>query len=125
LKPGLYILVSNPHSVCLTRSPDWRRELLKTAKFATDGELNEATIPWLKSRRAKDSSLDAALMGYIHIRGRKLIVKVNSAQRAKAFGQLISDIPAATARHRRTRKHPTEKRVLFPSDAPNRHITRH
>ena len=44
----------------------------------------------------------------VYIRGRKLVIEVNSAQRAKAFGRLISDIPDAAARYRRTRKHPTD-----------------
>ena len=102
-----------------------RRELLETAKFGADGELNEATVPWLKSIGAKDSSLETALMGYIHIRGRKLVVEVNSAQRAKAFGQLISDIPDATARYRRTRKRPSENMFQSLSDVPDRYATRH
>ena len=102
-----------------------RRELLETAKFGADGELNEATVPWLEAAGAKNSALETVLMGYIHIRGRKLVVEVNSAQRAKAFGVLISDIPGATARYRRTRKHLTEKMAQFPSDVPGRCVTRH
>ena len=100
-----------------------RRELLETAKLGAEGELNEATIPWVKA--TKDSARETVLMGYIHIRGRKLVVEVNSAQRAKAFGLLISDTPDAAARYCRTRKHPTEKIIQFPSDIPDRRATRH
>ena len=102
-----------------------RRELLETVKLGTDGELNEATIPWLKAMGAKESALETVLMGYIYIRGRKLIVDVNSAQRAKAFGLLISGIPDATARYRRTRKHPPENMFQSLSDLPDHHATRH
>ena len=102
-----------------------RHELLETAKFDADGELNEATVPWLEAIGAKDSALDTVLMGYIHICGRKLVVEVNSAQRAKAFGLLIADIPHATARYRRTRKHPLDKRGQFLSDILDRRATRH
>jgi hypothetical protein len=102
-----------------------RRELLETAKLGARGELNEATIPWLKEIAIKDSVRETALLGYIHIRGQKLIVEVNSAQRAKAFGLLISDIPDANARYRRTRKHPFERLPQSPSDIPDRNVTRH
>ena len=102
-----------------------RRELLETAKLGADGELNEATIPWLKAIATKDAARETVLLGYIHIRGRKLVVEVNSAQRAKAFGLLISDIPDTTARYRRTRKHPFEKMCQSPSDVLDRRVTRH
>ena len=102
-----------------------RRELLETAKLGADGVVNEATIPWFKAIATKSSARETALMGYIHIRGRKLVVEVNSAQRAKAFGLLISGIPGATARYRRTRKHPSERMFQSPSDAPGRNTTRH
>jgi hypothetical protein len=102
-----------------------RRELLEGAKLGARGELSEATIPWLKEIATNDSARGTTLLGYIHIRGRKLVVEVNSAQRAKAFGQLILDIPDASARYRRTRKHPFEKMLQSLSDLPDRNVTRH
>ena len=102
-----------------------RRELLERAKLGARSELNEVTIPWLKAIAIKDSARETALLGYIHIRGQKLVVEVNSAQRAKAFGLLISDLPDVNARYRRTRKHPFEKMHQSPSDIPARNVTRH
>lgn len=102
-----------------------RRELLERAKLGARGELNEVTIPWLKAIAIKDAARETALRGYIHIRGQKLVVEVNSAQRAKVFCLLISDLPDVNARYRRTRKHPCEKMLQSPSDIPDRNITRH
>ena len=102
-----------------------RRELLERAKLGTRGELNEVTIPWLKAIAIKDSAREATLLGYIHIRGRKLVVEVNSAQRARAFVLLISDLPDVNARYRRTRKHPLERMPQSPSYIPDRNVTRH
>lgn len=110
----------------------WRRwpwgvtcqELLETAKLRVHGELNEATIPWLEAIAAADSAREIVLKGYIHISGRKLVVEVNSAQRAKAFRMLISDTPEATARRSRTIEHQTDKEASFSVRPPRspRHV---
>lgn len=68
---------------------------------------------------------ETLLMGYIHIPGRKLVAEVNSAQRAKAFRLLISNIPAATARYRRTRRQSHEKMLQSPSYETDFCVTRH
>jgi hypothetical protein len=94
-----------------------RRELLEMTKFGADGELREATIPWLEPVGTKGLDPETLLMGYIHIRGRKLFVEVNSARRAKAFRLLIANTPAATARYRRTRRQGSEKMLESASSA--------
>jgi hypothetical protein len=103
-----------------------RQELFNMAKIGTDGELREATIPWLKPIDSKVSGLDTVLMGYIHIRDRKLVVEVNSVRRAKAFRLLIANIPAAKARYRTIRRQSPDK--LFQSsssEASGLRATRH
>ena len=102
-----------------------RRELLDMTKIGPDGELYEATIPWVRSTESKVSGLETELMGYIHVCGRKLIVEVNSARRARAFRLLISNTPAATARYRRTRKVSPQGMFQAQSDATDLFVTRH
>ena len=102
-----------------------RREQLKMARIDASGELREATIPWLEPTDSKLSGLESVLMGYIHIRGRKLVVEVNSARRAKAFCQLIANIPASTARYRRTRRQSPDRVPKSSSEESGLRVTRH
>ena len=102
-----------------------RRELLEAAKLDACGALREVTIPWLEPGGKKVSNPETVLMGYIHIRGRKLVVEVNSAQRARAFRLLISNIPAAMARYRKTRRRSPEKMLQSSSYETDFRVTRH
>jgi hypothetical protein len=102
-----------------------RRDLLAVTKQGDNGELYEATIPWLKPTRTRVSDPEFVLLGYIHIRGKRLVVEVNSAQRARAFRLLISGIPAATARYRGTRKRSPDKRALSSSYETDLPVTQH
>jgi hypothetical protein len=102
-----------------------RRELLVMTKLGAHNEVREATLPWLESRDAGIRDFQTVLMGHIHIRGRKLIVEVNSAQRAQAFRSLILAIPAATARYRRTRRQSSDKLLPSSSEAFGLPVTRH
>jgi hypothetical protein len=102
-----------------------RRELLAVTKQRDNGELYEATIPWLKPKQARVSDPEFVLLGYIRIRGKRLVVEVNSAQRARAFRLLISGIPAATARYRGTRKRSPDRRALSSSYETDPSRTQH
>jgi hypothetical protein len=102
-----------------------RQDQLKMAKIGAEGELREATIPWLEPIHSKAYGLETVLMGYIHIRGRKLVVEVSSARRAKTFRQLIANIPAATARYRTTRRRSPDKVPESPSEERGPRVTRH
>jgi hypothetical protein len=101
------------------------RELLVGAKQGNNGELHEATIPWLKPTQTTVADSGFMLLGYIHIRGKKLAVEVNSAQRARAFRLLISGIPAATARYRGIRKRSPDRRALSSSYETDLSVTQH
>jgi hypothetical protein len=102
-----------------------RQELLDMTKHSARGELCEATLPWIEPRDIRNTDAGAPLMGYLHIRGRKLIVEVNSKQRAKAFRLLIAGMPAATARYRRTSRQSPDKLLLSSSEATSHRATRH
>jgi hypothetical protein len=102
-----------------------RRELLAMTKLGAHNEVREATLPWLESRDTGVRDFQTVLMGHIHIRGRKLIVEVNSARRAQAFRSLILAIPAATARYLRTRRQSRVKLPRSSSEATDLRVTRH
>lgn len=106
-----------------------RCELLRQAKFSSDGTLREAVIPWLRSVDARGADLSTVLMGHIRIRDRKLVVEVNSTRRAQAFRLLIAATPAAAARYRRMRRreHSSQSGGVHipPPDESEPRITRH
>jgi len=97
-----------------------RGELLQRAKFGRDGALLEVSIPWNKRSAEGAAEIEALVLGYIRIRDRRLVVKVNSKQRARTIRALIANIPASTARYRRTRKQSIHARHRSQHNATDR-----
>jgi hypothetical protein len=90
-----------------------RDDLLNTARFDRHGRLQEALIPWVKPASSRGAKLEHALWGLIRIHERKLLLEVNSAERAAAFRALIAHTPNVKANYRRMRVRPLKRKLQF------------
>ena len=99
------------------------QELLAEATLDADGELLAVEIPWLKLKNAKHPSWENTTLGRIEIDGRKLVVEVNSEERAKAFREIADERLPAGSRYKSTVVEPVEaalaahRRDKAPRDA--------
>lgn len=84
------------------------QELLAEATFDTDGELLAVEIPWLKPGNAKHLSWQNTALGRIEIDGHKLVVEVNSEERAQAFRAIADDSLPAGSGYKSTVVEPVE-----------------
>ncbi len=97
------------------------QELLAEATLDADGELLAVEMPWLKPGNAKHLSWQNTALGRIEIDGHRLVVEVNSEERAKAFraiaaerlpvgnrykATVVEPVEAALAAHRRDKTPP-------------------
>jgi hypothetical protein len=90
-----------------------REDLLNTARFDHQGRLQEVLIPWVKPDNSTGATLEQAIWGLIRIHEHKLLLEVNSVERAKAFRALIAGTPEANARYRRMRIRPLKRELQF------------
>jgi hypothetical protein len=100
-------------------------ELLEIRKRDADGEVREAALPWLESGYDGTSTFGNVLVGYIHIRGRRMIVEVSSARRAQAFRALISGMPTVAARYRTTRRRSSDQLLQSAPTVRGVQVARH
>ena len=66
------------------------KELLKEAKFDKKGNIKSIEFPWLKRGNKAVKSWENTVLGHIKIVGKRLIVSVNSKQRAEMVKKRIS-----------------------------------
>lgn len=82
--------------------------LLAEATFDADGALLAVEIPWLKLKNAKHPHWENTGLGRIEIDGQKLVVEVNSEERAKAFREIADERLPAGSRYKSTVVEPVE-----------------
>ena len=73
-------------------------DLLADATLDDDGDVVAVVIPWLRRGNPKMPWQNTGL-GSIRIDGQRLVVEVNSEQRAKLFGELADELLPAGCRH--------------------------
>lgn len=81
--------IENPQStfealykLCFSETKD---ELLEQARYDKQGRLVAIEFPWLKKGNKKHKTWENTVWGHINIDGTKMIVEVNSKERAKKF----------------------------------------
>lgn len=84
------------------------QELLAEATLDANGQLLAVEIPWLKLKNAKHRHWENTALGRIEIDGRKLVVEVNSEERAKAFRVIADERLGAGGRYKSTVVEPVE-----------------
>lgn len=84
------------------------QELLAEATHDADGELLAVEIPWLKPGNAKHVSWQNTTLGRIEIDGQRLVVEVNSEERAKAFREIADERLPMGSRYKATVVEPVE-----------------
>lgn len=57
--------------------------LMSDARLDAAGRVEEVEFPWLKRGNAMHEAWDNTILGHVHITGRRMIVEVNSARRAR------------------------------------------
>ncbi len=67
-----------------------REELLEEAIFDSNGELKELEFTWYKKGNKKHKSWDNTILGHIELKDKKIIVSVNSNERAQKIKKIIS-----------------------------------
>jgi hypothetical protein len=95
-----------------TLAEGWNEtELLESATIK-DGLIVEAEIPWLGgSEEARKRLGGPVLLGLLKIDGNRLVVEVNSKQRAQTIQRLVEERLGNTAMYKTTLIEPIESRV--------------
>jgi len=75
-------------------------ELLATAERRADGELARIELAWKKAGNRVHASWDNTILGHVEIAGERLVVDVNSNERAEAFRKIVEDALGGSARYR-------------------------
>ncbi len=75
--------------LCLTMTEE---VLLEEAEFDTKGELLKIEFSWQKRGNEKNKSWENTILGHITIDGRRMIIEVNSENRAQKIRALIEEM---------------------------------
>lgn len=75
------------HGLCFSTS---KEELLESASYSKLGEIIEIDFPWLGKGNKKHKSWDNTVLGHIFLTESKMVVDVNSKERATRFKALLS-----------------------------------
>src|SRR3990167_4559699 len=94
----------------LTLSDD-PSEFLSDAKKGKNGQLKEIKLPWLKAGNQKHKEWENTLMGDITIHENKLIIDVNSKERADTIIELINQYLTDGVSYQNTRIESIEKKL--------------
>jgi hypothetical protein len=70
-------------------NPNETLEEIREYAVLENGKINKVEFPWTKNENSKNSGLGNTVLGHIEISGRKLLVQVNSENRAKQFEKLL------------------------------------
>lgn len=76
------------HDLCFQETRD---TLLEDAKFTPNGELLAIDFPWLKKEKGQKKVAAPTVLGHLSVKDAKLIVQVNSMERAEKFKKILKD----------------------------------
>ena len=88
-----------------------KRDLIEDAETDADGTLRSATIEWRKKGNKMHEHWDNTVLGHLRIRGDRLEVEVNSANRAKKIVEEIEKRLGMMATLKSTRKQTPQEAI--------------
>jgi len=83
-------------------STEGESELLEDADRDDEGRLHRVSIPWTTPGNRIHASWDNTVLGHIEIEGPRMVVEVNSAERAARFREIVEQRMGGRARHEDT-----------------------
>ena len=94
-------------------------ELLQDATFKTDGSLEKVEFPWLKKGHSV-KGLDNTVLGHITIHNQKLMISVNSQNRAHLIRDIVESRLGDQVIHQTTKTRTIDEIKLDKADHPEK-----
>jgi hypothetical protein len=94
------------------------KELLESADLDAEGRIHRVRFPWTQGGKGRAGVFDRTVLAHLEIDGGRLVVQVNSAERAARIRKIIEDSLGTHVRHRATEIEPLEPALKDRSGTP-------